>query len=109
MEKKEFEKFMNIIKKLDEKSVQLMDAGIDLESDIIKNISESISLIIDYLNERWGSTCDDIGWFIYENEWGKKNFSITIEKPIKKEFVIKSMDDMYNYLNYFYNKNEENK
>ena len=97
---KEFTEFINILKDIDKNIDDMVNIGFDIDGKIIQSCFEIKSKSIQFLNKLWGSNYDDIGWFIYENDYGRKHFDITLSKPVKKHFKISSVKDMYDYLTY---------
>ena len=101
--KQQFKKYMGKIKKIDELSDKLIECGIDIDSKMMNCISELQFQNIQFVEKLIGDKYRTIDWFVYQNEFGKKKFEIEITKPIKKKFVISSVDDLYNYLTKFNN------
>lgn len=99
LNKENFSNKMKKIKELDEKVTRLISLGFDINSEIIEIISSFCHEMIKKLEEEMEDKFSTIDWYIYENEWGKRNFTITHhENKIEKEYVFKNENDLYDYL-----------
>lgn len=107
--KSEFVKIINTIKDYQEKEEKLtkylheffMDGHsvVDFCSELVDIIVKLLAKSISEKEER--SLEDDISWFVYENDFGRKGFSICYIIPStkdKKEYKITSIEEMYDYI-----------
>ena len=107
--KAEFVKIIDTIKDYYEKEEKLtkylheffMDgySAVDFCSELI---DVTIKLLAKNFSEKHEASIeDDISWFVYENDFGKKEFSIRYIIPStkdKKEYKITSIEEMYDYI-----------
>lgn len=64
---------MDKIKKIDELSDKLIECGIDIDSQMMNCISELQFQNIQFVEKLIGDKYRTIDWFVYQNEFGKKN------------------------------------
>ena len=63
-------------------------ATIDLGSSLLDSY---IELVNKYIEDE----CDWIGWFVFENDFGKKKYTCTF---LDKNYVIKNEKDLYKFM-----------
>lgn len=96
----EFTKFLEIIKKHDEKESRLSKSLEDLVDGwpIIIFGSDIVASLIRLLEKCMGDKFETITYWIYEIEWGKKAKEFYIEHPDGTQYHLYTIKDLYNYL-----------
>lgn len=100
LSKEEFKQRFSDIKGIDKNIDKLIEVGFDTNSNIISLLSNSNNKLISSLEREMNDKYETINWFIYENEYGKRNFTIehTKGKKAGTVFKFKDEDDLYDYL-----------
>lgn len=105
LEKKDFLELFSDIEKIDQKIDDLIKIGFDINSDLISCLSDANHKLISCLEKFMNDKYETISWFIYENEYGKKKFTIEHTKGEKAgtTFYFNNVDDLYDYLKNYNN------
>lgn len=113
LNKKDFTRAINLIEinenkinKLDEVSryASLFVLGYSLKDEMIELLETAMGIIPD---EKYGSI---ISWYIYDNNYGKKNLKVYIsgKNGKRRKYTINTPEKLYNYI-LKYKENEEKK
>ena len=97
LSEEEFTQYIELIKKISIQCDNLIKCGIDINSDLMENLFKLEEYNVSYLEKLMHDKYQTISWFIYENDFGDKKFTISQDKP-KKEFIIDSVKAIYDYL-----------
>jgi len=96
MDKKEFEeKMLNLKKEIEKDNAIIEDLhkiGFSIESPVIERIFYYHERLMEILAAEVGDRATWIEWFIFENDWGKREYEVVIDKKEKK---IKTFADLY--------------
>lgn len=95
---KEFESYMDVIKK-HQAEIDAATKALEIfapSSYIYVEIGDQLlSAYIKLLGQNVGDDNDWIEWFIEENDWGRKAFEVSWEN---EERVIRKVEDLYNLI-----------
>lgn len=104
IEYKLFEEYMSKLKEILDASDELNNALKRVSPDFGGFFNEvSIGLILSLLSKLTHDDCDNIGYFIYELEWGTKWYKGCVTDPDDNDIPMGTMKDLYNYLKENYN------
>jgi hypothetical protein len=88
MDRKEKIKVLKALEKNGRKNDKLTDflikSGFDIDSYVIRELGELSSLAVKIASIAIGDKYEWVSWYVYENDFGKKQFEAGIEGNMKK-------------------------
>jgi len=97
------EKIIEYLKRLEERRTNLSSIfdkldeiiGCSVEGPLSDETWKAIDLSIEVLSEAIGMYPDDLYWFVYDNDFGNKGYSVEVDG---KEYKIDSIESYANYV-----------
>jgi len=102
--KKEFIDDMSTLKEIYKKKDKIFEV-IGFDNEVSDVLDEQETFIVNLLKDKYLDCYDWIGWFIYENYFGKSGYEAGYNDNLKK---IKTLNDLWRLINDFKKENKIN-